>query len=308
MSSAVGEGPAQAGNAASGFGPGPILSRQGISRGAALRTSGEALDLAWAGPGTRLLPITREGLIPLHDGALMALAPATDVRPADALYLGTDADGAWFACVVDEPPPGQLANLRDVGADLNERDAGLFVHALALANWHAAHRHCPRCGTPTTIDQGGHVRVCPQDGSQHFPRTDPAVIMLIVDPTDQYALLGRQPAWPPGRYSCLAGFVEAGESAEQAVIRESREEAGVEVREVRYVASQPWPFPASLMLGYGATADVDAAVGAVDEELEDVRWFHRAEITESLENGLLLPPPISIARHLVEDWLARPVP
>jgi NAD+ diphosphatase len=183
---------------------------------------------------------------------------------------------------------------------LSDRDAGLLVHAVGLTNWHASHPRCPRCGTPTEVVQGGAVRRCPEDGSEHFPRTDPAVIVLVHDGADR-ALLGRQASWPQGRYSTLAGFVEPGESAEQAVVREVQEESGVRVREVTYRASQPWPFPSSLMLGFRALADGDVEPVARDGELEDVRWFTREEFRDRFTGG---PPQVSIAYTLISDWVA----
>jgi NAD+ diphosphatase len=144
------------------------------------------------------------------------------------------------------------------------------------------------------------VRRCPEDGSEHFPRTDPAMIVLVTDGGDR-ALLGRQAVWPAGRYSTLAGFVEPGESAEQAVVREVKEETGVDVREVRYSSSQPWPFPASLMLGFTATCDPGAVPEPQDGELEDARWFTRDELRDG---SAMLPTPVSIAYKLITDWLA----
>lgn len=178
----------------------------------------------------------------------------------------------------------------------------LLAHARALAYWHRRHRFCGDCGHPTEGAQGGHVRVCsnPQCGRQHFPRTDPAVIVLVT--AGERCLLGRQPSWLPGRYSTIAGFVEPGESLEAAVVREVGEETGVRVREVRYQSSQPWPFPASLMLGFRAVAEgEDIHLG--DEELEDARWFSREELERAMEEGALrLPGRISIAYRLIEDW------
>jgi NAD+ diphosphatase len=285
----------------------PVLSRHAVDRHTAARSDETALDAAWASDRARVIPLTAAGLVPLRFGAPAAGPPESPVRPPEAFYLGSDTDGEWFALPLGPdatPPRGRLGGLREVGADLDDRDAGLVTHAVALLNWHQRHTHCPRCGAPTQSREGGHVRVCTVDGSQHFPRTDPAVIMLITDPEESQALLGRQPSWPKDRFSCLAGFVEAGESAEQAVVRESAEEAGIRVTDVRYVSSQPWPFPASLMLGYRGTADPAEPIDVSSQELEDARWFPRAEIADAVTRGLLLPPPVSIARHLVDRWLA----
>lgn len=278
----------------------PALSRGTVDRRTGARADGGRLDAAWASERARVLPLTPDGQVPIRFGALAFHAPESPVRPADALYLGADDDAEWFAVVTEESMRGRLAGLRDVGAEMDDRDAGLLVHAVALANWHATHTHCPRCGTPTQSTHGGHVRRCPADGSTHFPRTDPAVIMLVTD--GDRALLGRQPSWPAGRYSCLAGFVEPGESAEQAVVREVAEETGAVARDVRYVSSQPWPFPASLMLGYHASADAGAPLRIGPDELEDASWFDKADIADGV---VVLPPPVSIARLLVDRWVEQ---
>ncbi len=197
-------------------------------------------------------------------------------------------------------------------------EAGLFAYAAAMLHWHRSHRFCGRCGKPTTSFDAGHVRRC-EDGHAWHPRTDPVVIMLVVDTPGDRLLLGRQPSWPANRFSALAGFVEPGEPLEHAVARECGEEAGVTVGEVRYVASQPWPFPANLMLGFEAEWTGGEAQ-VFDEELEAVRWFSREELTAAAradvaweadgavpadDAKLLLPPRLAIARHLVDGWLAR---
>jgi NAD+ diphosphatase len=220
------------------------------------------------------------------------------------LLLGADGDDRAYWGTVGEDLPRKLGarpmDLRGVGAALDDLDAGLLVSLVALSNWHLTHTHCPRCGQPTRITQAGWSRTCDNDGSQHFPRTDPAVIVLLHDGGDR-ALLGRQPSWPAGRYSTIAGFVEAGESAEQAVHREVLEETGVTVDGVIYRGSQPWPFPASLMLGYEARVS-GGEVMAADQELEDVRWFTRAELRSGAG---AMPPNASIAYWLISGWLDR---
>ncbi len=181
--------------------------------------------------------------------------------------------------------------------------------AVALANWHAGHPRCPRCGAPTAPSQAGWSRTCPEDSSQHFPRSDPAVIVLITDDDDR-ALLGRRGEWPEGRYSTLAGFVEAGESAEMAVRREMLEEAGVDVDRLDYLGSQPWPFPASLMLGYRARLAPGSGVATPDGvEITELRWFTRDELREvSAAGSVAVPPSISIARRLIEHWYGGELP
>jgi NAD+ diphosphatase len=236
------------------------------------------------------------------DGRATAAASGDpDAGGAGPYLLGVDDAGTSYWALRAPLPrrPGlRVAGLREVGGLLPDRDAGMLVAAVALANWHSTHTHCPRCGAETEVADAGYQRRCPADGSEHFPRTDPAVIMLVHDGGD-HCLLGRQPSWPAGRFSTLAGFVEPGEPAEQAVLREVGEETGVAVRDVTYAASQPWPFPASLMLGFYATADPGSAITLGDGELAEARWFHRDELVDA---AVLLPGPTSIARVLIETW------
>jgi NAD+ diphosphatase len=261
----------------------------------------------------------------------------------EPLLLGVSADGPLFAVDLDAPEPGgeepppliaaggrrgshaappppadgpRPVGLREAVAVLPQAEGGLVAYVAALLNWHRRHGFCATCGTATAMREGGLVRGCPRCGTHHHPRTDPVVIMLVTD-ADRI-LLGRAPSWPPRRYSALAGFVEPGESLEEAVAREVEEESGVVVGAPRYVASQPWPFPASLMLGF----EVPWAGGeprAQEEEIQDVRWFTRAEVAAAAEldvdgwggapeevpgDGLLLPPRLAIARRLLEHWLS----
>ncbi len=205
-------------------------------------------------------------------------------------------------------PAVRLAALREAAALLSDRDAGLFTHAVALGNWHATHTHCPRCGTPTEPILSGHARRCPKDGSDHFPRVDPAVIMLVTDPADR-VLLARNRQWPERRVSVLAGFVEPGESLELAVIREVGEETGIAVSNVQYMGSQPWPMPQSLMLGFRAVADGDLAVHVDDEEIAEAHWFSREELRAAMAaDQIRLPPPVSIAHQLIESWYGEELP
>lgn len=276
----------------------PALSRGVVDRDAATREDESALAAAWA--GARVLVLDEMGRA-LVDGTDLVLVGPDEAPEGERHYLGA-LDGEHFFAVPGEPPRrlgARALGLREVGAVLGDRDAGLLVHAVGLANWHAAHPCCSRCGAPTRATKGGSVRVCDADGSQHFPRTDPAVIVLVTDGADR-CVLGRQSSWPVGRYSTLAGFVEPGESAEQAVAREVLEESGVEVREVVYRGSQPWPFPSSLMLGFRALCDGDAVPAARDGELEEARWFTRDEV-QALGNAH--PPLLSIAQSLVAEWL-----
>lgn len=203
--------------------------------------------------------------------------------------------------VADLVAAHEWASLRDVGAQLGVRDAGLATQTTGLAAWHAAHPRCPRCGEPTEPTTGGWVRRCTNDGSDHYPRTDPAVIMAVVDAQDRL-LLGHAAQWPAGRYSTLAGYVEPGESVENAVRREVHEEAGLRIGAVEYRGSQPWPFPASLMMAFVARATTtDVTVDGV--EVTEARWFSRDELAAAIEDGsVLLPSATSIARALIEDW------
>ena len=277
----------------------PALSRSEVDRAAARRRDERWLDDAWA--HGRLLVVDDERRAYLdEDGLVMADTASYD---GDRFLLGVDGAGVAYWGGVGEPARrlgARPVTVRDVGATLSDRDAGLLVTLIALANWHATHTRCPRCGEPTRVVDAGWVRRCDNDGSDHFPRTDPAIIVLVHDGADR-CLLGRQPVWPPGRYSTLAGFVEPGESLEQAVRREVEEESGVVVDDVVYRGSQPWPFPASLMLGFDArVVSGEAAVG--DDELEDVRWFTRDEVRRG-DAGL--PPSASIAYWLITHWLDR---
>jgi NADH pyrophosphatase NudC (nudix superfamily) len=212
---------------------------------------------------------------------------------------------AWLARARPGLRPG---GLREAAALLNDRDAGLFTHAVALANWHATHTHCPRCGTPTVTVAAGHAQRCPADGSEHFPRIDPAVIMLVTDPDDR-CLLARNRRWPERRVSILAGFVEPGEAAEQAVAREVEEETGIVVTRVRYVGSQPWPMPQSLMLGFRAAAAGELDLRVDDDEIAEAHWYSREELRRALAaREILLPPPVSIAHRLIESWYGEELP
>ena len=214
----------------------------------------------------------------------------------DGFFLGI-AEGGEPLFVVQASDGEPLTGLRDAAAVLSQADAGLVAYASALAHWHDTHGYCGVCGEPTQPREAGHTRRCP-NGHVHHPRTDPVVIMLVSD--SDRLLLGRRPPWPPGRYSCLAGFVEPGESLEAAVAREILEESGVTVGAVEYRLSQPWPFPLSLMLGFEATY-ASGEPHVADRELEDVAWFTRDEIVAGTP---LLPPPFTIARRLIDGWLA----
>ncbi|WP_299033503.1 NAD(+) diphosphatase [uncultured Pseudokineococcus sp.] len=306
-----------------------LLSRSTVDRDGERRTDPELLAALWADQATRVLRVRPDGSAPVRARALgsaLELVPPHQVAralPEDApvVYLGREDDGTAHVAV--EVPDDQevadaagwpvrsgdeeWAGLRSVAADLDDRDAGLLVAAVGVLNWHRVHPHCPRCGSRTRVTTSGWTRTCAVDGSEHYPRTDPAVIMAVVDGDDRL-LLAHNALWPEGRFSALAGFVEPGEPLEAAVRREVLEEVGVVVGEVRYEGSQPWPFPASLMLGFTARA-VSTVVRVDDVEISDARWFTRAQLAEAVTSGeVLLPPSTSIALRLVEEWYGEELP
>lgn len=296
-----------------------LLSTLMLARGVVDRAAHRRSDPAWleeqrAQPSSLLVRVGGGAAAVVREGDTIRLdLSAADQASGDLTFLGIDGGISYFAEHVppeerDARTPGVVdwGNLRDVGSLLDARDAGLMVTAVALDNWVAAHRRCPRCGAATVHHSAGWSRRCPEDGSEHFPRTDPAVIVLVRDRDDR-ALLGRQGRWEEGWFSTLAGFVEAGESAEAAVRREVQEESGVVIGQgaddLRYLGSQPWPFPCSLMLGYHAWTDDPDTVCVDDDEIVEVRWFTRNELARACEAGeVRLPPNISIARRLIERW------
>lgn len=283
------------------------LARSALDRSAHRRGDEAWLKAAWQNDATRVL-VVADGQAPVVDSGLALVAP-DEAPDGDRYLLGVDEDGiAYFAVRTSGPHPDERAvGLRQAGSVLDDRDAGLLVHAIALANWHAAHGFCARCGVPTEVAEAGHVRRCPADGSMHFPRTDPAVIMLVTDPDDR-ALLGRAPSWPKDRYSTLAGFVEPGETPEQAVAREVGEESGITVESVAYAGSQPWPFPSSLMLAYYGSSP-GGRPRPDEDEIADVRWFTRDDLAEAVRSGTIrVPPSISVSRRLIEGWYGGPLP
>jgi NAD+ diphosphatase len=231
------------------------------------------------------------------------------VPPDSAAARGT-GPGRDQPKPTDSGPTGvpRPMSLREAGSLLGDRDAGLLTHAIALANWHDTHTHCPIDGTPTVVNPGGHSTTCPADGTEHFPRTDPAVIMLVTDPEDR-CLLARNVTWPQRRVSILAGFVDPGESAEHAVAREVHEETGITVDQVTYLDSQPWPMPRSLMLGFWARAAGDLTIRVDADEIAEAHWYSREDLRRVLEaRELALPPAVSIARRIIEAWYGAELP
>lgn len=287
------------------------LSIPRFDRAAHHRTDDVWLAEAWA--LGRVLPVSAKSTLPVRDGHL-ELRAASAAPDGPRRFLGLVGDVPYFSVTAEEDSDG-WQSLREVGARTDDLEGGLAVCAVALEQWHQRHPRCPRCGAETVETQAGWTRTCTADGSEHFPRTDPAVIMLVHDGGDR-ALLGRGPQWNEGRFSTLAGFVEPGESAEAAVAREVFEEVGVGVRDIRYVASQPWPFPASLMLGFVARLDGDPGLTLDPVEMADAAWFTREEIRQAAEwtdEGLQphpacrlkgVSPHLSISRYLIDEWVA----
>ena len=292
-----------------GEAPQIALSVRGHDRVGRRRTDERWLAETWADPRTRVLPLASGRFPVTAERHAIAWCGPAEAPGGQRLFLGEQGGVAHFAVLLDEAPADAegWAGLRSMIPSLSPADASLLVHAVALAEWHRGHRFCPRCGAGLTVAAAGHVLTCSGCGREHFPRTDPAVIMLVTDEADR-ALLGRQPSWPEGRYSTLAGFVDPGESLEDAVRREVAEEAGIEVGEVTYLGNQPWPFPASLMIGFFAAART-TEITVDGEEIADARWFTREQVLRETEAGtLLLPSGISISRTLVETWYGGRLP
>jgi NAD+ diphosphatase len=295
----------------------PLLSGSMFDRVAHRRTDPQWLAEAW--PRARVLVISPKSATPVAPDAdgVPRLALREPGSVADGLprrFLGVVDDVPHFA-VTAEPDGDGWGTLRDLGLAIDEMQAALFTTAIALEQWHQRHTHCPLCGTPTVEAQAGWTRTCPNDGSEHFPRTDPAIITVVHDGADR-CLLGRNAAWPAGRYSTLAGFVEPGESLEAAVVREIYEEVSVEVIDVHYVASQPWPFPSSLMLGFSARVEGDQIVRPDHVEMAEADWFTREQVQRAADRTdgkgtpdpdaalQFISPPLSISRYLIDRWLA----
>ncbi len=338
----------------------PSLSRSTVDRREQLRTDPEHVRAAW--PTARVVLVDPHGRTPVErheDGALTLTTASSsevgDTVPDGAVALGEEDGVAFWAVRVPDPAEAHAndagsgfltaeqwarsgggpdhrnwTDLRSSGADLDARGAGLLTTAVALLNWHDRSPFCSRDGSPMSAVKSGWARLCEAHAHEEYPRTDPSMICLVHDGADR-VLLARQPIWPEGRYSVLAGFVEAGESLEACVARECAEEVGVAVHTISYLGSQPWPFPRSLMIGFSAVADPDQALKLQEGEIENARWVTRDELRAALEAGewshrdgaargaqgvggtafeagrgreLILPGGVSIARAMLEAWAA----
>ena len=297
----------------------PLLSRVGADRADQLRTDVEAATAGWA--DAALLRVDSRSQVLVADGRVVlgAASELGDKPPPDAVFLGRIEDGRHVWAVrgaLQEPPDpdveAEVVNLRSLGRIFDDTSSQLVSSATALLNWHASARFSPIDGTPTKPARAGWSRVNPLTGHEEFPRIDPAVICLVHDGHDR-AVLARQTVWPERLFSLLAGFVEAGESFESCVVREIAEEIGLTVTDVRYLGSQPWPFPRSLMVGFHAVGDPEQEFSFNDGEIAEAAWFTRAEVRDALADGdwssdspsrLLLPGSISIAREIIESWAA----
>ncbi len=280
------------------------------------RVSAERKDPAWVAerlrdPEARAVLAGEDGVV-VSDGSAPVLRRVPPVDGAAApILLGLEAGAPMLAIDLDALGPvaragaldgARIVTLRDAGALLAHAEAGLAAYAVAMLNWHRRHGFCANCGAATEVREAGASRHCQRCGAHHFPRTDPVVIMTVEH--EGRLLLGRRAGWPEGRLSVLAGFVSPGEAAEEAVVRETMEESGILVRGPVFVTSQPWPFPASLMLGFHAGSDGGVPrVG--DGELAEVGWYERVAVAAAARGAgsFHLPPPISVARHLVDRWL-----
>ena len=294
------------------------LSRFEVDRDYLARERPNLIEELRSNPAARVLPVF-EGRAMLKSDSELALLPFDEVPDANVyVYLGltttsTDSEPVGTpvvaALLTDAGALAQAnwANLRAVGTRLSDRDAGLLTEALGILNWHLSHRFSPRTGEPTVIEKGGWVRRDPVSNTEVFPRTDAAIIVGVMDADDRI-LLGSNALWEKNRFSLLAGFVEPGESLEAAVIREIFEESGVWVTDPVYLGSQPWPFPASLMLGFTATVDLERTSTLTPDgaEILELRWFSRDDLRAS-RGEIILPGPTSIAHAIIEEWFGEPI-
>lgn len=296
--------------------PGPLLmADSAVDRRSEGRGDVARLVAGW--PTARVLRVDACGRFPMS-GTTLEWVPGVvvaDAPPADGVYLGShDGVDLWSVSAGDDLPDAEWVDLRAAVGRLTGAEPGLAATAVAMRHWHTGAAYSPVHGRPTRTANAGWTRV-DDAGAEQFPRTDSAVIFLVHDGVGgrgERALLARGAAWPVGRFSTIAGFVEPGESLEQAVVREAREEVGIDVRDPQYLGSQPWPFPRSLMVGFIATADPAQPLDFLDGEVAEARWFERREIKDALAAGdwawtapsasLALPGSVSISRALIRAW------
>ena len=285
----------------------PPLARWALDRSAERRMQSDLIATLREDPATRVIVIRDDETLFSPEGSLAARSPFAIDGEATWGYLGSANALDYLVCVPGESTTidevgGHWQSLRTRGGDVSDFDAGVFVEALSLARWYVEAPFCSFCGSATTMQHAGWMRECTSCGRQHFPRTDPAIIVAVVD--DDRILLGSNALWSSNRFSCFAGFVEAGESLEAAVHREVAEEAGVTVHGVRYFGSQAWPYPRSLMLGFFADVTAADAAQADGEEILEVRWFTKAEVRAAYagESDVVLPGSASIAYALISSW------
>jgi NAD+ diphosphatase len=300
------------------------LNLSPIDRGSDLRTDDAKLEQLWK--KAQIIQLVDARLSAANDALTFIDARAVSELSAsfvegERFFLGISRDDdqpyfAWRTTWINQPIDDGSGDfekdkyqgfktLRELGGNLDAEDLTLAMHAVGLANWHENHTHCSKCGAQTVSDLGGSVRVCVEDSTQHHPRTDPAVIVLVRDADDRI-LLGHQPIWPEKRFSTFAGFVETGESFEECVSREVFEEAGIYPSQVKYITSQPWPFPASIMIAFEAFAERPQDARPDGQEITAVRWLSRDEMKQTVASGeILLPPGISVARRMIESWYTR---
>lgn len=278
------------------------LGRGNLDRLAHLRGDAAWFAAACASPDTFIVGVSG-GSVVADETALRNMRELA-VDPSEAALIGSAGGRVHIALMRDDLDGAR--SLRDIGAQLSDDDAAVATAAVALHQWHRTHTHCPRCGAPTNNALAGWERHCSVDGSAHYPRTDPAVIVVITDAADRL-LLARQQVWPERRFSLVAGYVEPGETAEHAVAREVLEEVGITVGAPEFLGSQPWPFPASLMLCYRAPA-LHTEICVDGEEIVQALWLTRDELRDSIADGsLLLPSRVSVARRAIEHWFGAPL-
>jgi len=289
-----------------------------MDRASELRKNQVTLDQLWA--KAKILHFSAGRLAVADDATeirflnadqIAQLIAGSEFKSGERYFLGLDQLTsepyfAWNSSHLthdSEVAPVGYTTLREIGGVLDELQVELALHTVALSNWHNTHPHCARCGATTSVAAGGAVRTCDSDKSEHYPRTDCAVIVLVRDSQDRI-LLGRQAIWPEGRFSCFAGFLEPGETFEQCVQREVFDESGVQVREINYLGSQPWPFPASIMISFEAITDLPESARPDGEEIVEIKWLTRADLNAEVMAGTLsLPPGMSVSRKMIDRWL-----